>query len=294
MWQPLGRVGDVEIARVYELTFLGQTAADFFPKFDREAVRAHEHWLCPHHFDPESLRIPMDVQSFVLKTDKHVIMIDTCCGNNKPREGAPEFHQLTTGYLDRLAELGLTPDDVDYVMCTHLHIDHIGWNTRLIDGRWVPTFPNARYIVSRQEHENAAREAETIPFAPVRNGFQDSVVPVVEAGLADLVDEGYEILDILTLKAAPGHTAANVQIELCSKGDRAIFAGDMLHTPLQVPFWDWSSKLCWDQELASRTRRALFERCVDENALLIPGHFRAPHVGRIREDNETFRIAWGF
>lgn len=294
MWEPLGRVGDVEIARVYELTFMGQTAADFFPRFDREAIRAHEHWLCPDHFDPESLRIPMDVQSFVLKTDTHTIMIDTCCGNDKPREGAPEFHRLTTKYLDRLAALGIAPEDIDYVMCTHLHIDHIGWNTRLIDGRWVPTFPNARYIVSRHEYENAAEEARTIPFAPVRNGFEDSILPVVEAGLTDLVENDHELLGLLRLKPAPGHTAGNVQIELRSRGEKAIFAGDMLHTPLQVPFWNWSSKLCWDQEQASRTRRGLFEQCVEDNALLVPGHFRAPHVGRIREDGDTFRLVWGW
>ena len=294
MGQPLCRIGDIEISRVYELTFLGQTASDFYPKFDRDAVRTHEHWLCPDHFDPESLRVPMDVQSFIIKTDQHVIMIDTCCGNNKPREGAPEFHQLTTRYLDRLAALGLTPEDVDYVMCTHLHIDHIGWNTRLVDGRWIPTFPNARYIVSRQEYDNATVEAKTIQFSPIQNGYQDSVLPVIEAGLTDLVDDGYELLDLLTVKPAPGHTPANIQIELASKGERAIFAGDMLHTPLQIPFWEWSSKLCWNQELAAQTRRRLFEQCVNENALLIPGHFRAPHLGRIRESGDRFRISWGY
>lgn len=294
MWQPIGRIGDIEIARVHEQTFMGQTAADFFPSFDREAVRAHEHWLCPHHFDPENLRIPMDVQSFVLRSDRHLIVVDTCCGNHKPRAGAPEFHQLTTGYLDRFRGLGIAPEDVDYVMCTHLHIDHIGWNTRLEGGRWVPTFPNARYVVSRQEYENAEVEARTIPFEPVRNGFYDSVLPVVEAGLVDLVADDFEMLDLLRLRPAPGHTAGNIQIELSSRGDKAIFAGDMLHTPLQVPFWNWSSKLCWNPAMASDTRRRLFEQCVEENALLVPGHFCAPHVGRIREDADGFRLLWGW
>ena len=290
----LGMIGDVTIARVHELTFLGQTAADFFPAFDREAVRAHEHWLCPDHFDSESLRIPMDVQSFVLKTGRHTILIDTCCGNDKPRAGAPEFHMLTTRYLDRLAAQGVAPEEVDYVMCTHLHIDHIGWNTRLVDGRWVPTFPNARYIVSREEFANASEEARTIPFAPVRNGFEDSVLPVVEAGLFDLVSDDHELLGMLRLRPAPGHTAGNVQIELHSRDQRAIFAGDMLHTPMQVPFWEWSSKLCWDQGIAAQTRRRLFEQCVEQDALLVPGHFRAPHAGRIRADGDRFRLEWGW
>ena len=235
----------------------------------------------------------MDVQSFVLRTERHVIVVDTCCGNHKPRAGAPEFHMLTTGYLDRFQALGITPEDVDYVMCTHLHIDHIGWNTRLEGGRWVPTFPNARYVVSREEYGDAEEQARTIPFEPVRNGFNDSILPVVEAGLVDLVHDDHELLDILRLRAAPGHTRANVQIELSSGGEKAIFAGDMLHTPMQVPFWNWSSKLCWDQAQASATRRRLLEQCVEENALLVPGHFCTPHVGRIREDGDSFGVEFG-
>lgn len=294
MFQPLGRVGDVEIARVHELTFLGQTAADFFPAFDREAVRAHEHWLCPLHFDPESLRIPMDVQSFVLRVGKYTILVDTCCGNEKARPGVPEFHMLTTRYMERLQALGVEPEEVDFVMCTHLHIDHIGWNTRLEQGRWIPTFPNARYIVSRQEYRNAEAEAREIPFEAIKNGFYDSVLPVMDAGLCDLVDDDYELLDLLKLKPAPGHTEANVQIELTSNGNKAIFAGDMLHSPMQVPFWNWSSKLCWNQDLASQTRRGLFEQCVEENALLVPGHFLAPHAAKVKADGGNFALEWGW
>jgi glyoxylase-like metal-dependent hydrolase (beta-lactamase superfamily II) len=264
------------------------------PDFDREAVRAHEHWLCPEHFDPESLRIPMDVQSFVLKTDKHIIVVDTCCGNHKQRPGLPEFHRLTTGYLDRFNALGIAPEDVDFVMCTHLHIDHIGWNTQLLGDRWVPTFPNARYVVSAQEYANAEQEARDIPFEPVRNGFNDSILPIMDAGLCDLVSDDHEMLGMLRLRPAPGHTAANVQIELSSQGQKAIFAGDMLHTPMQIPFWNWSSKLCHDPVQAAATRRRLFEQCIEENALLVPGHFRAPHAGRIRDQDGGFQLVWGW
>lgn len=289
-WQPLGRIGAVEIARVYELTFLGQTAADFYPKFDRDAVRDHEYWLCPVHFDPESLRLPMDVQSFVLRTPRHTILIDTCCGNDKPRAGAPEFHRLTTGYLDRLQALGVAPESIDYVMCTHLHPDHIGWNTRLVDGRWVPTFPNARYIIAKKEYEKTSQH----PAPIIHNSFGDSVLPVVEAGLADLVDDDYEILDLLRLRAAPGHTEGNVQIELASEGALAIFAGDMIHTPMQIPFWQWSSRTCWNPEVATQTRRNLLEQCVEQNALLVPAHFLSPHCCRIRAEDGDFRPVWGW
>jgi glyoxylase-like metal-dependent hydrolase (beta-lactamase superfamily II) len=294
MKQVMGRVGAVEVGRVHELTFLGQTAADFYPLFDRELVRNHEQWLCPAHFDRESLRIPMDVQSFVLTTERHTIVIDTCCGNGKSRAGAPEFHMLTTGYLERMRTLGVEPEDVDYVLCTHLHIDHIGWNTRLVNGRWTPTFPNARYVVSKDEFKNATEEARTIPFEPVRNGYKDSIAPVFEAGLVDLVQDDYELLDMLRFRPAPGHTPGNVQIELHSNSESAIFAGDMLHTPMQIPFWHWSSKLCWNAEVAAKTRRRLLEQCTEANALLVPGHFGSPHVGRIREAGETFKIIWGW
>ena len=289
-----GRIGSVEISRIYELTFLGQTAQDFFPDFRWEAMERHKHWLCPTYFDAESGRIPMDVQSFVLRTKHHVVMIDTCCGNHKERVAVPEFHQLNTGYMDRLAELGLGPKDVDYVMCTHLHLDHIGWNTRLVDGRWVPTFPNARYLVSRAEFETAEAEARTTKFAPTRDGWVDSVAPIVAAGLMDYVEDRHEVLDMLTVRPGPGHTKNNVLFELNSDGERALFAGDMLHSPIQIPYWQWSSKLCVDPKLAAQSRRELLERCVAENALMIPAHFLAPHVGRIREDGDTFAIKWGW
>lgn len=289
-----GRIGSVEIARVHELVFLGQTAQDFFPKFNREAVRPHEHWLCPTHFDAETGRIPMDVQSFVLKTKHHVIVVDTCCGNDKNRLGAPEFHRLSTGYLDRFLELGVKPEDVDYVMCTHLHLDHIGWNTRLIDGRWVPTFPNARHVVSRDEFDATKDDALNGSFALNKYGYEDSILPIVEAGQMDLVEDLHEMLDIFTLRAAPGHTSGNVQIELRSDGEVGIFSGDMIHSPIQIPNWQWSSKLCWDGEVASRSRRALLERCVAENAVMIPAHFMAPHVCRIHEGGDTFGLEWGW
>lgn len=290
-----GKIGSVEIARVLDCTLLGETAQAWFPDFDREAVRPHEHWLCPDHFDPETGRIPMPVQSFVLRTRHHNILIDTCIGNDKERPGIAEMHRLTTSYLDRLAKLGLRPEDIDFVMCTHLHVDHVGWNTRLIDGRWVPTFPNARYIMSKADYA-ATQAAVGMPgmIAPVRNCFHDSVLPVVEAGQADMVDGLHEMLDEFTLRPAPGHSPGHIRIELASMGETGVFAGDMLHSPLQIPLWQLSSKVCWDKVLAAKSRRALLEFCIDKDALLIPGHFQAPHVGRIREDGDTFAIAFGW
>ena len=291
-----GKVGDVEIAHVLDSVILGETAQSWLPKFDREMVREHEHWLCPDHYDAETGRIPMPVQSFVLRTKHHNILIDTCVGNDKerPGPGLAEFHRLSTKYLDRLAEVGLTPEDIDYVMCTHLHGDHIGWNTRLIDGRWVPTFPNARYVMSRTEMDATREGAATTTFDALRYCYEDSILPVVEAGMVDLVDGVHEMLDLITLRPAPGHSPGNLQIELRSGGEVAVFAGDIIHSPIQIPFWQWSSKICWDKEMSTVARRALLDFCVSDNALLIPGHFSAPHVGRITEKAGQFGVAFGW
>jgi glyoxylase-like metal-dependent hydrolase (beta-lactamase superfamily II) len=174
-------------------------------------------------------------------------------------------------------------------------VDHVGWNTRLQDSRWVPTFPNARYVISRHEYEATRDEAaqpKTVEF--IRNCFQDSVLPIVEAGKAVFVDGTHEMLDNFTLRPAPGHSPGNQRIELRSGGELAVFAGDIVHSAIQIPFWQWSSKACWDPTQSAQSRRELLEFCVEENALLIPGHFAAPHVARIRDDHGTFTANFGW
>lgn len=289
-----GMVGAVEIARVFERNLIAP-AHVWFPTFDREALRPHEHWLCPHHFDTATGTFTMPVQSFILRDDRHTILIDTCIGNHKDRDGTPQMHMLDEPYLERLAAVGVSPEDVDYVMCTHLHVDHIGWNTQLIDGRWVPTFPNARYVMSKTEYDLTKAEAEAPEVSTfLRNCYQDSLLPIVEAGRELFVDGMDELLDLVTFRPAPGHTPGNMQIELRSQGNCAIFAGDILHSPMQIPMWEWSSMVCADAAGSAISRRALLERCVEEGALLVPGHFEAPHAGRIREDRGTFTIDFGW
>lgn len=289
-----GMVGAVEVARVYERSLV-TSAERWFPLFDREAIAPQEHWLCPTHLDLSTGNFVMPVQSFILRTDRHVILIDTCIGNHKDRLGSPNMHMLNEPYLERLAALGLAPEDVDYVMCTHLHVDHIGWNTRLIDGRWVPTFPNARYVMSKAEYDATKAEADQPTASDFqKNCYADSILPIIEAGRHMFVEGMDEMLDLVTFRPAPGHTPGNMQIELRSQGSCAIFAGDILHSPMQIPYWQWSSMLCADQEQSAISRRALLERCVDERALLVPGHFEAPHVGRIRDEHGTFAIDFGW
>jgi glyoxylase-like metal-dependent hydrolase (beta-lactamase superfamily II) len=142
----VGRIGSAEIGRVLDSYLLGETMQSWFPDFNRDAITSHEHWLCPAHYDPESRHFAMPVHSWLLRVGRYNVLIDTCLGNDKSRPRLVEGHRLDTRYLKRLANVGLTPDDIDYVLCTHLHVDHVGWNTRLDNGRWVPTFPNARYV----------------------------------------------------------------------------------------------------------------------------------------------------
>ncbi|MBD3759627.1 MBL fold metallo-hydrolase [Rhizorhabdus sp.] len=289
-----GRIGDVGITTIHDCV-LHDTAARWFPDYDREMIRPHEHWLSPYHLDAETGAFEMPVHSFLVQTGRHNILVDTCVGNDKDRPMIDEMHGLSTGYLDRLREAGLRPEDIDYVMCTHLHIDHVGWNTRLLDGRWVPTFPNATYIFSRTEYE-AARAEANLPdmFPAVRNAFEDSVRPILDAGKVELVDGIHEMLDGFTLRPAPGHSPGHVRIELRSRGETGVFAGDLIHNPVQVPLWQLSTVACWDQEMAAATRRDLLAFCADENALLLPGHFRPPFVGRVRERSGNFTIDFGW
>ena len=291
----VGKVGAIEIARVLDAHLFGETMQTWFPDFDRDAVRAHEHWLCPDHYDAESGHFDMPVHSWVFQLEGKTVLIDSCMGNGKNRPLLSEMHMLDTRYLDRLAAIGIQPADVDYVMCTHLHVDHVGWNTRLENGRWVPTFPNARYVFNRIEYEATRATAEAGDGAPfLRHVFEDSILPVVEAGRSDLVEDGHELLGCVRLNPAPGHSPGHVRIELRSLGHIGVFTGDLLHSPVQVPFWQWSSRVCWDKPMSARTRRDLLAFCASENALLLSGHFVDPHVGRITARGDAFEIGFGW
>jgi glyoxylase-like metal-dependent hydrolase (beta-lactamase superfamily II) len=294
-FKAVGNVGSAEIARVLDTYILIETAQTFFPDFDRDALKPHLHWLCPTHYDDESGRIPMPIHSWLIRVGDKTALIDTCLGNDKVRPNMSEMHFLNTRYLERMADVGVRPEDVHYVLCTHLHGDHVGWNTRLENGRWVPTFPNAQYVMSRAEYEAAKIQAAQPDCPPwIRNVFVDSLQPIVETGKAILVDGVHELFDGLMLRPSPGHTVGHMSVELRSQGAGAYFVGDLLHSPMQVPLWSWNTRYCWDPQMAAQSRRELLEHCVAENALLLPAHFNAPHVGRIREAKGTFGIEFGW
>lgn len=285
-------VGQFEISRVVESEgpFLG--VQDFIPDAEQAVIEANRDWLMPRYIEPESNKIILTIQSYILRTPRHTILVDTCVGNDKPRPGRPMFDQLNLPYLADLAAAGVRPEEVDFVLCTHLHVDHVGWNTQLIDGRWVPTFPNAKYIFARTEYDFWEQGHLNGTESKVPNVYDDSVLPVMEAGQAVLVDMDHQIDDGIWFEPAPGHTPGNVVLNLQSNGANAVLSGDVMHHPLQLVRPEWSSRACEDPEQSAATRRALIERYADTDTLIAPAHFASPTMGHIisRGDGFGFRL----
>jgi glyoxylase-like metal-dependent hydrolase (beta-lactamase superfamily II) len=270
----LGAATATRIEESYEPNF---DAKVFFPDWNAGVVREHGAWMSPNHYDAESGWLKLSIHSWLLRLGGKTILIDTCVGNHKPRKHRPKWDMMNTPYLDRLKAAGVTPDQVDMVMCTHLHVDHVGWNTRLENGRWVPTFKNAKYVWS-QEDFDFYKALDSDPQKGPANGgsFRDSVLPVVDAGKVQMVKGGAEIEDGLRIAPAPGHTPGTVRIELDSQGKKALFCGDILHHAVQVYHPEWNSFACLDQDNARKSRRAAIEHCAGTGAMLLPCHFGAP------------------
>ncbi|HEU0156727.1 MAG TPA: MBL fold metallo-hydrolase [Stellaceae bacterium] len=285
----LARIGDFEIHRVTEYEGPFFPPADFFPDFDPEVVRANADLMGPRLIDPATGRLVFSFHTFVIKTGHHTILVDSCLGNDKERPTRPQFHRMHSNFLADLAAAGVQPEAVDFVMCTHLHWDHVGWNTRLANGSWVPTFPNARYVMARREYDHWQNLHKGGEDTPHRRAFEDSVLPVVRTGQSQLVDDDFALEDGLWFEAAPGHTPGNVVIHARSGTDRALFLGDVLHHPLQCLRPEWSTMACTDRDLSRQTRMRLVEEHAERGTRLLPAHFPTPTAGHIRRHNSTYR-----
>ena len=283
------RIGDFEVRRITEFEGPFIAPGDFFPDFDPEVLRANPDLAGPRLIDAASGRLVFSFHSFVVRTAHHTILIDSCLGNDKERPARPQFHRMRTSYLADLAAAGVKPEAVDYVMCTHLHWDHVGWNTRLVDGSWVPTFPNARYVMARREFEHWQGVTQRGEDSPHRTAFEDSVLPVVRTGQSLLVGDDFAMEDGLWFEGAPGHTPGNVVIHARSRDAHAVFLGDVVHHQLQLAKPDWSTRACSDLELSRRTRTRLIEEHAEQGTLLLPAHFPAPSAGRIVRHNGAYR-----
>ena len=244
-------------------------------------MEANKDWLMPRYIDPETIEVILCIQSYVIKTSHHTILVDTCVGNHKSRPARPSWHMQNAPFIEELARVGVHPEEVDFVLCTHLHVDHVGWNTKLLDGRWVPTFPNAKYIFSRNEFELWAARYEKGETVPVPLVYEDSVLPIVEAGQAIIVEDTHQIDDGMWLEPAPGHTPGHVMLNLKSGEETALMSGDVIHHPLQLIRPDWSSRACEDPHLSAVSRTKMLERVADTNTLLCPAHFGSPTMGHV-------------
>jgi glyoxylase-like metal-dependent hydrolase (beta-lactamase superfamily II) len=268
------RLGEVTITRVVEIGRSSFPTPVMLPDATQEAIAAHHGWLRPHFFDEATGDIGSRIQSYVVRTPRHTILIDTCVGNDKHRADSPAWHLRHGSYLDDLAAIGVRPADVDLVVATHLHVDHVGWNTRLVDGRWVPTFPRARYVIAGEEWEfwKHERDAGTEPYGCI----DDSVVPIVDAGQAVLVDSDDAVDEHLTLEPWPGHTPGHVCVRLETNAGEAVFSGDLMHRVVQVAEPDWNSRFCHDGRRARESRREFVERHADTGVLILAAHFPRP------------------
>lgn len=276
-------VGNYFIKRVIELEKPFAHAKKFFPDLTDEMLEICQRELPKGQLTTESL-LEMSFHTFIVKTSKHVILFDTCCGNDKERPERPAFHKLQTKFIPALAAANVKPEEVDFVMCTHLHWDHVGWNTYLEDGTWKPTFPNAKYIMSRTEYnfwDNAYRSGIKTLHS---QAFQDSIQPIEHAKLAVLVDDGFELEKGIWVEACHGHTPGTVVINLESQGKRAIVSGDVIHHQIQLRYPALSTSADDDQNMARITRTALIEKLADTGTVLLPAHFRTPTFGTIESN----------
>ncbi len=285
------RLGDVRIDRVLEFEQPLIAPRTLLPQADDEIVARHRHWLEPDLLDPASGLLVVAFHSFVITTPRSVVLVDTCSGNDRERPGKVRYHRRNWPYLANLAAADISPESVDYVLCTHLHVDHVGWNTQLIDGRWAPTFPNARYLFDRQEWAFWETEYRTGRFTD-DPFYEDCILPVIAAGLVDFVEDDREIDPWVRLEPSRGHTPGHVCVRVLGGGREAVMSGDVMHHPLQCAEPQLSSCFCVDADRSHRTRRAFLERHAETDALVMPAHFPTPTAGRIVRSGEAFRFGF--
>jgi glyoxylase-like metal-dependent hydrolase (beta-lactamase superfamily II) len=284
-------IGDVTITSIIERDGPWRRPEDMFPAYEPERGKRLLAELDPVVFDPATGRMVITYQTFVVRTPRHVILVDTCTGEDKGFPAPMDFPKQP--WLDGFKAAGLRFEDVDYVFCTHLHIDHCGWNTRLVDGRWVPTFPRAKYVFHKGEYaawEQATREGKN----PPGNVWRMNCEPVVAAGQALLVDDGYTLDDTVSLIPTPGHSPCHCCIAIRSRGQRAIVTGDLMHHAMQVMVPDWATIFDWDAAQGIESRKRFLESVVDTGDLILPIHFPSPTAGTVKSGGPPGGFRWDF
>lgn len=278
------RVGAVTITRILEIEGFGEVT-DIFPEGSPEKLKRVS-WLCPDFAD-EKGRFKGSSHALIIETPSRRIVVDTCWGNDKqalPAMFRP-FQRLKTSFLDDFEKAGFDRRSIDTVLCTHLHVDHIGWNTMLIDGDWVPTFPNARYLIGRGEYEHWLREgAEWVVLS-------ESIAPILDAGVVDFVEPNHLLCEEVRLVPTPGHTPHHVSVLITSRGENAIITGDFIHHPAQMAYPEWWTPFDSDRAQAIATRRKMLGELSGSPTLMIGTHFPSPTGGYVVPEGQSYRLA---
>jgi glyoxylase-like metal-dependent hydrolase (beta-lactamase superfamily II) len=277
------KIGDVKISRVIE-SEVAWDGTMLLPNATVEGVKKEQDWLYPS-FSDEVGRLKLSIHALVLESMGKRIVIDTCIGNDKVRSN-PEWNKLQLPFLQDLQKAGYSRESIDNVVCTHLHIDHVGWNTMLKNDKWVATFPNARYLIGGTEWDFFSRQEDDFFKPPV----DDSVRPLFEEGRADLVDDKRKITDEVWLESTPGHTPGHFAVRISSKGQDAVITGDLMHHPIQCRYPEWDDNFDVDLPQAKKTRRAFCERYADTGILVLGTHFATPSAGKIVKKDDSFRF----
>ena len=282
MKQGKWQIGDVTVTRVVEIEATGGMSR-VIPDAKRERLQEIP-WMYPHFAD-ENGRMRGAIHALIVETPDRTIMVDTCVGNDKERRN-PAWNQLQTEFLGDMEKAGYVLDVIDTVLCTHLHIDHVGWNTMLVDGKWVPTFPKARYLIGQIEFAHWQADTDEDQVAVMT----DSVLPVFDADLVDLVETNHKISDEISLIPTVGHTPGHVSVMIKSNGEEAMITGDFIHHPCQFAHPEWSSSFDTDPVQSAQTRREIFDKYADTPTLIIGTHFATPTAGHLKRDGDAYRL----
>lgn len=262
---------------------------EFFPTLTKDVLEENRSWLHPTFIDPDTGRVVLCIQGFVIKTPHQNILIDSCVGNHKPRQARPFWNMMNSDRFEKnLGAIGLTVDDIDYVMCTHLHVDHVGWNTRLDNGRWVPTFPKAKYVMADRELAHWTQKEKADPASVP--WITDSVLPIVEAKRAQIVASDFVLNESVQFIPTPGHTIDHYSVLVGQPGQDALITGDMIHSPIQGKYPELGMRADYDSPQAGQTRRRVFDRFCDASTIMCITHFPSPSTGRVRRWGDGYKF----
>lgn len=283
------QIGDVRVTRIQEYSGPSHDPKFLLPEMSQQDLEENKSWMAPNHWIPHMNKLIVTIQLWVLHAGSNIIVVDTGVGNFKNRQDIPRMHMLNNLIVEWLEAAGAPPEKVTHVVLTHLHADHVGWNTRWLDNRWTPTFPNAKYYIPELDfkfcEQGKNREEKIDVFG---ESFNDSVMPVVNEGLAVMVRPGMEIADCLQVEGAAGHSPGQVAFRIRSQGEEAVFSGDIFHSPMQIVKPEINSGYCIYPDVARNTRYEFLNRAADSNALVLPVHFGDPYCGFIRRQGDGF------